>query len=106
MFKSQRGSLDIAVHSLFRANDARVILEAVRRGLGLGILPDYLIEEDLGSGALIRVLEEYPVMDLWLKAQVPNMKINKPAVKELVKYLKERMQPVPPWEEKMRSAVA
>ena len=105
MFKSQRGSMNIEVHSLFRANDSRVILEAVRRGLGLGILPDYLAEADLAAGTLIPVLAEFPVTELWLKAQVPNMKINKPAVKELVKFLKERMQPIPPWEDKVKSAV-
>ena len=105
MFKSPRGSMNIEVHSLFRANDARVILEAIRRGLGLGILPGYLAEAELKSGMLIPVLEEYPVMEFWLKAQVPNMKINKPAVKELVKFLKERMQPVPPWEDRASSIV-
>lgn len=105
MFKSRRGSLNIEVHSLFKANDGRVILEAVRRGLGLGILPDYLVKEDLSSGTLIPVLDEYPVMELWLKAQVPNMKINKPAVKQLIKYLKERMQPLAPWENSADSTV-
>jgi len=106
MFKSQRGALNIEVHSLFKANDSRVILEAVRRGLGLAILPSYLAQQDLQSGALIEILEEYPVVEFWLKALVPNMKINKPAVKELVKFLKERMQPVPPWEATMLSGTA
>jgi hypothetical protein len=55
---------------------------------------------------LIEILEEYPVVEFWLKALVPNMKINKPAVKELVKFLKERMQPVPPWEATMLSGTA
>jgi len=97
MFMSQRGALNIEVHSLLKANDARLILEAAHRGLGLGIIPGYLVEQDLQSGSLIEVLKEYPVVEFWLKALVPNMKLNKPAVKELVKYLKERMQPVPPW---------
>lgn len=98
MFKSQRGSLNIEVHSLLRANDSRVILQAVYRGLGLAILPRYLVDTGLQAGDLVEVLKEYPVVEFWLKALVPNMKLNKPAVKELVKYLKERMQPVPPWE--------
>lgn len=98
MFKSQRGSLNIEIHSLLRANDSRVILQAVHRGLGLAILPRYLVDASAHTGAIVEVLKPYPVEEFWLKALVPNIKINKPAVRELVKFLKERMQPVPPWE--------
>ena len=98
MFKSQSGSLNIDVHSLMRANDSRVILQALRRGLGLAILPRYLVAPSLRSGDLVEVLVDYPVVEFWLKALVPNIKLNKPAVRELVKFLKDRMQPIPPWE--------
>ena len=104
MFKSQRGSLNIEVHSLLRANDSRVILQAVQRGLGVAILPCYLVDAELRSGGLIEVLSEYPVEEFWLKALVPNMKLTKPAVRELVKFLKEHMQPLPPWEKPTASA--
>ena len=104
MFKSQRGSLNIEVHSLLRANDSRVILQAVQRGLGVAILPRYLVDAELRSGGLIEVLSEYPVEEFWLKALVPNMKLTKPAVRELVKFLKEHMQPLPPWEKPTASA--
>ena len=33
-----------------------------------------------------------------MKALVPRIKMNKPAVAELVSFLKSRMQPLPPWE--------
>jgi hypothetical protein len=44
------------------------------------------------------VLTGYPLAKFWLKALVPSLKMNKPAVRELVEFLKARMQPQPPWE--------
>ena len=40
------------------------IREAVRDGLGISVLPDWLIEEDLLSGRLIRVLPQWRAKDL------------------------------------------
>jgi DNA-binding transcriptional LysR family regulator len=97
-FDIPRGPLSVEVHSQFHANDGRVLLEAARRGLGIAVLPRYLAEDDLRSGRLVPVLSEYPLVIFWLKAQVPGLKMNKPAVRELVKFLKARMQPIPPWE--------
>jgi hypothetical protein len=35
----------------------------------------------------------------WLKALVPRMKMDKPAVRELIAFMKARMHPVAPWDE-------
>ncbi len=97
-FESQRAPVSVDVQSRFHANDGRVVLEAVRRGLGIAILPRYLIEQDLRSGRLVALLPEFSVASVWLKALVPRMRIDKPAVRELVTFLKTRMQPMAPWE--------
>jgi DNA-binding transcriptional LysR family regulator len=74
------------------------VLEAARRGLGLAALPRYLVDDDLREGKLVPLLKEFPLATSWLKALVPRMKMDKPAVRELVTFLKMRMQPVAPWE--------
>ena len=38
--------------------------EAVRAGLGVAVLPDWLIREDLLSGRLVRVLPQWNAKDL------------------------------------------
>jgi len=38
--------------------------EAVRAGLGVAVLPDWLIREDLLSGQLVRVLPQWNAKDL------------------------------------------
>ncbi len=97
-FESPGGALSVEIRSRLHANDGRVVLEAARRGLGFAPLPAYLVEEDLRDGRLVKVLEEYPMAAPWLKALVPRMKTDKPAVRELVAFVKARMQPVAPWD--------
>jgi DNA-binding transcriptional LysR family regulator len=98
-FETPRGGVSVEVRSRFHANDGRVVLEGVRRGLGVAILPCYLIDEDLKSGRLKALLESFPLPTYWLKALVPRIKMDKPAVRELVAFLKARTQPLSPWDE-------
>jgi DNA-binding transcriptional LysR family regulator len=100
IFESSRGSLSVEVHSRMHSSDSRVLREAARRGLGIAILPRFLADEDLDSGLLVPLLEEFPVAVFWVKALVPRMKMNKPAVRELISFLKASLQPTPPWESK------
>jgi DNA-binding transcriptional LysR family regulator len=97
-FESPKGGLSVEVRSRFHANDGRVVLEAARRGLGIAPLPSYLVEDDLREGRIVTLLKEYPLAGVWLKALVPRIKMDKPAVRELASFLKSRMQPVAPWE--------
>jgi DNA-binding transcriptional LysR family regulator len=97
-FENATSPVSVDVQSRFHANDARLVLEAVHRSLGIAILPRYLIEEELGTGAIVALLEEFPVARFWLKAMVPRMKMEKPVVRELVSFLKAHMHPLAPWE--------
>jgi DNA-binding transcriptional LysR family regulator len=97
-FESARGALSVEVRSRFHANDGRVVLEAARRGLGFAALPAYLAAADVQQGTLVAVLESYPMAAPWLKALVPRMKMDKPAVRELISFTKTRMHPVAPWD--------
>ena len=97
-FTHARGSMNIEVHSRLQSSDSQMIRDAARMGMGIAILPRYLVNEDLRAGALVPVLKEFPVATYWLKVQVPRMKMNRPAVRALIESLKRALQPVPPWE--------
>lgn len=96
-FIHSRGSMNVEVHSRLQSSDGQMIRDAARMGMGIAILPRFLVHEDLRTGVLIPVLEDFPVTAYWLKAQVPRMKATRPAVRALVEFLKVEMQP-PPWE--------
>ncbi len=74
-----------------------MVRDAARMGLGITILPKFLVNEDLRAGKLVPLLEDFPVNGYWIKLQVPRMKMNRPTVRELITHLKSCMQPAPPW---------
>ena len=92
VFESSRGAVSVEVHSRMHSSDSRVLREAALRGLGIGVLPRYLVGEDLRAGTLIPLLSDFPVAVFWIKALVPRMKMSRPAVRELVSFLKARLQ--------------
>ena len=98
LFGNEQTTLSIEVRSKMHANDNRVLREAALRGIGLAVLPRFLVNEDIAAGRLVEVMPTHPIPTFWMKALVPRMKMNKPAVAELVSFLKARMQPKPPWE--------
>ncbi len=97
-FTHPRGSMNIEVHSRLQSSDARMVRDAAVKGMGISILPRFLVKGDLENGLLVRILDEFAVTGYWFKVLVPRMKMNRPPVRELVAFLKSRMQPVPPWE--------
>jgi len=52
---------EIRVPSGFSSNNGQALLGAARSGLGLALLDDYTVAEDLNSGRLVRVLDEYRI---------------------------------------------
>ena len=97
-FENPPSAVSVEVRSKLHANDTRVLRDGARAGIGIAVLPHILVSEDLASGALVELLPQFPIPAFWLKALIPRIKLNKPAVHELVEYLKTRMHPVPPWE--------
>jgi DNA-binding transcriptional LysR family regulator len=98
VFDHPPSTISVEVRSKLHANDTRVLREGALNGIGIAVLPDFLVTGDLKSGALVELLPEFPVPTYWLKALVPRIKVNKPGVQELIEFLKARMSPVPPWE--------
>jgi DNA-binding transcriptional LysR family regulator len=97
-FTHERGSMTVEVHSRMQSSDSRMVRDAARMGMGITILPRFLVNDDLREGTLVALLEDFPVTVYWLKALVPRIKMNRPAVRSLVTFLKDSMLPVPPWE--------
>lgn len=49
--------------SRFKADNGEALLAAALAGLGVAALPDFVIESHVASGALVRVLTDYPPPD-------------------------------------------
>jgi DNA-binding transcriptional LysR family regulator len=90
-FYSDEGDVGLAVRPRLSVNDTIVLREAVRRGLGIAILPTFLAEEDLADGTLRQVLSGFRPPPMWIKAQVPSQRTAKPSVNALLEFLKARL---------------
>lgn len=87
-FTHARGSMTVEVHSRMQSSDSRMVRDAARMGMGISILPRMLVDEDLRAGTLVQLLEDFPVTAYWVKLMVPRFRMNRPAVRELVHFLK------------------
>lgn len=90
-FYSDKGDVGLTVRPRLSVNDTIVLREAVRRGLGIAILPSFLAEEDLADGRLRQVLTAFRPPPMWIKAQVPTQKAAKPSVNALLDFLRGRL---------------
>ena len=50
----------------FKADNGQALVSAVLAGLGIAMLPDFLIDEHIASGALVTLLPQYPMPDAGL----------------------------------------
>jgi DNA-binding transcriptional LysR family regulator len=90
-FYGQSGDVAINVHPRLSVNDTIILREAVRRNLGIAVLPTALVNGDLQSGRLLRLLPGWRPPPLWLKALVPSRKAVKPSVQTLLDFLRARL---------------
>lgn len=82
--------LRVPVRSVLQSNDAGVMHRAVLAGAGLAILPDYLVDDDLRAGRLVRVLpgcepESHGIHGVYLSRQYQPL-----ALRLLLDFLAER----------------
>jgi DNA-binding transcriptional LysR family regulator len=82
--------LRVPVRAVLQSNDAAVMHRAVLAGAGLAILPDYLVDDDLRAGRLVRLLpgcepESHAIHGVYLSRQYQPL-----ALRLLLDFLAER----------------
>jgi DNA-binding transcriptional LysR family regulator len=60
-FAGQRGGASIRVDGSFDSNSALALRKAAIAGVGIALLPEKYIADDLASGALVRILPQYEI---------------------------------------------
>ncbi|MFD0987293.1 LysR family transcriptional regulator [Methyloligella solikamskensis] len=59
--KRDRQTVDVPLDPILKTNNAHVLVEALRRGQGVGTAQTLLVSDDLAEGRLVRVLPDYEV---------------------------------------------
>ncbi len=97
-FAGPQGSISVPISGRLRINDDDALSQAVLGGLGLAILPTFLIGKHLQTGRLSAVLTEYlptnrHIYAIYLSAR------NQPAkIRAFVEFLYDRFGPEPYWD--------
>jgi DNA-binding transcriptional LysR family regulator len=97
-FQSNRGPISVELAPKLSTNDNQVLLAAAREGNGVALLPSYVALSVLRAGELEQVLETFPVPEIWVKALVPENRVQIPRVRALLAFLKGSLSHTPPWE--------
>ncbi len=91
-FYGDEGDFAVTVKPRLAVNDTIVLREAVRQGLGIAVLPTFLVEDGLAAGTIITVLGPFRPPPMWIKAQVSTQKAAKPSVNALLEFLRHRLE--------------
>lgn len=78
-------------HGRLRANNSDVMLYSLRSGHGIAVVPDFIIDADLASGAVVPILEEWRPQPVALHLVTPPGMIRPARVTALIEYLAARL---------------
>ena len=90
-FRGPHGEIALNVRGNFRASDAEAIREAALAGLGIAVLPAWLVDEDLRAGRFREVLERFAPPGRSIYAVFPSSRLLAPKVRTFVDFLEKEL---------------
>jgi DNA-binding transcriptional LysR family regulator len=98
-FTEDGKNINVQVKGTLRANSGDMSRIATINGLGITVLPCFSISDELRSGSLVRILQDYPIPELTVYAVYLPAARRAVRVKVMVEYLWNALGRggVPPW---------
>jgi len=91
-FTGPGGEIEVAVKSRLKADNPMLRRVAALAGAGILLIPEILVEDDLATGRLLRVLPNYPLKTQRLDAVALAHRAVAPKVREFIAFLAERLR--------------
>ncbi|MEJ2344298.1 MAG: LysR family transcriptional regulator [Gammaproteobacteria bacterium] len=88
----------VKITSVLTSNNPDVLLEAAIAGMGISLLPSFVVSDAVRSGALHLVLDGYMTIELTMYAVYASRRQLPAKVKLFVDYLRERISDPPYWD--------
>ncbi|MEJ8851430.1 LysR family transcriptional regulator [Variovorax rhizosphaerae] len=76
---------------VMRSDDTTLSLHAVRAGMGMAFLPEWLVDEDLANGLLTRLVPDYTAPAVTLFAVYTSRQYMAPKLRSFIDFLAERL---------------
>lgn len=86
-FHTDEGAVSMASFSKLIVDDVRFLREAANRGLGIVMLPELLVADDLAAGRLVRVLDDFQTIELAVHALHPHGRLPPASVRALLDHV-------------------
>lgn len=86
---------DFRYRERMRSDSPRQLIEAARAGLGIAMLPEPLVRDDLADGRLHPLLVDFPAPTGALSAVYPKSRRQSQKVQKLLSFLMESLEPAP-----------
>ncbi|MEO5354446.1 MAG: LysR substrate-binding domain-containing protein, partial [Magnetococcus sp. XQGC-1] len=93
--QSQRNSQ--AIEGPLQANNGDAVRDAVRAGVGMAILPDFLIDEDLRAQRVVPLLPEFDLPHPGIYAVYPPTQYMSAKARKFIDFLVDRFAAQPAW---------
>lgn len=91
------GSSQIVVNGAFCSNNGEVLCQAAVEGLGIALLPLFIVGPEVQAGRLIRIMNDYEATPLTLQLlYLPNRHLSE-RIRVFVKYIQEVFGTHTPW---------
>jgi DNA-binding transcriptional LysR family regulator len=87
IFQSQTGPVEIKVTPMLVSNNALHLMSAACMGNGLCLISTYTSKPFIQSGALVSVLDDYPVPEMWARMHIPEERLELDHVQALCNHL-------------------
>ena len=92
-FSSEGREHSVPVRGPLRSNNLSALLEAVRDGMGLAVLPRYVADASVRSGAVVPLLGEFALPVQEVHAVFPSPKLVPSKVTGFIAFLQQRFTP-------------
>lgn len=94
------GQIIVPVKGSLRVNDDDVLSRAVIEGLGVALLPTFIVGEELRTGQLQSVLSDFVPLERRIYAvHLPNVRVPQ-KTRGFIDFLQARIGPVPYWDQR------
>jgi DNA-binding transcriptional LysR family regulator len=81
----------LRLQPVMKSDDTTLTLHAVRAGMGMAFLPEWLIDEDLAAGRLVRLVPDYAAPGMTLFAVYTSRQYMAPKMRSFIDFLGERL---------------
>jgi DNA-binding transcriptional LysR family regulator len=91
-FRGPAGETAVSVSGRLKADNGMLRYEAARTGAGVLLAPEFLVEDDIAAGRLVRLLPDHTPPELGLHVACPANRGASPKVRAFVAFLATRLE--------------